>query len=243
MKNVLIPTIVLSLIIAGVSIADVTSNAQPVSPSTVPQAVTPSQEQGVTNTMTEQKAVITTSKGIIAVEFYPKDAPETVANFVKLSKEGFYNNLKFHRVIPGFVAQGGDPQTKGEMGKDWTADPSEAMSKKIPLAGTGGPGYNVKAEFNAQKHLAGTLSMARSADPNSAGSQFYICLAPQPHLDGSYTVFGKVTSGMEAVLKLDVGDTIQSIIVEEAVPAAETATANAVEVTANAAVTGNSSGK
>lgn len=228
MKNVLIASIAVCSLVAGVSYADVTANEQAASPVAVSQAVTPNLEQGVNNTMTEQKAIINTSKGPIAVVFYPKDAPETVASFIKLSKSGFYDGLKFHRVIPGFVAQGGDPQTKGEMGKDWTADPSEAMTKKIPMAGTGGPGFNLKAEFNSQKHIAGTLSMARSAAPDSAGSQFYICLAPQPHLDGSYTVFGQVTEGMDNVLKLGVGDTIETIVVDDgaSVPAQAAATEN-----------------
>ncbi len=226
MKNVLITTIAVCSLVAGISFAEVTLNAATTTADAVPQVIPSTNAQGATTIMTEQKAVINTSKGPIAVVFYPKDAPETVANFIKLSKSGFYDGLKFHRVIPGFVAQGGDPQTKGEMGKDWSADPSEAMAKNIPMAGTGGPGYNVKAEFNSNKHIAGTLSMARSADPNSAGSQFYICLAPQPHLDGSYTVFGQVTEGMDNVLELVVGDTIQSIVVEE-VPVAAPVTENA----------------
>jgi len=132
----------------------------------------------------DEVAVITTRFGKIVLEFFPDAAPNHVANFIKLATEGFYNGISFHRVIPGFVVQGGCPYTKDD---DRRND------------GLGGPGYNVNAEFNQKKHLRGTLAMARSQDPNSAGSQFYICLAPQPALDGQYTVFGQVLSGMEVV--------------------------------------------
>jgi cyclophilin family peptidyl-prolyl cis-trans isomerase len=143
----------------------------------------------------KQTGVITLENGNeIRMEFYPADAPKTVENFVTLAKKGFYNNLTFHRVVPDFVVQGGCP--KG--------------------TGTGGPGYTVPAEFNKQKHVRGTVAMARSQDPNSAGSQFYICYGPTPHLDGNYTVFGKVTSGMEHVDRIKQGDRMKSVaIVEE----------------------------
>jgi len=125
-------------------------------------------------------AVLYTSMGKIVFEFYPEDAPKTVENFIKLAQSGFYNGLKFHRVIKGFVIQTGCPRGDG----------------------TGGPGYTIKAEFNKRKHLAGTVAMARSSDPDSAGSQFYICLKPQPGLDGKYTVFGQVIEGMDVVEKI-----------------------------------------
>ena len=142
----------------------------------------------------KQTAVITLEKGgEIRIEFFPVDAPKTVENFVTLAKKGFYDGLAFHRVVPGFVAQGGDP--KGD--------------------GTGGPGYKIKAEFNKQKHLRGSLAMARAADPDSAGSQFYITFGPQPSLDGQYTVFGRVVSGMEHVDKIKVGDKMKSVKVIE----------------------------
>jgi peptidyl-prolyl cis-trans isomerase B (cyclophilin B) len=143
----------------------------------------------------KQTGVITLDNGNeIRLEFYPADAPKTVENFVTLAKKGFYNNLTFHRVVRDFVVQGGCP--KGD--------------------GTGGPGYTVPAEFNKQKHVRGTLAMARSQDPNSAGSQFYICYGPTPHLDGNYTVFGKVTSGIEHVDRIKQGDRMKSVaIVEE----------------------------
>jgi len=139
-------------------------------------------------------AVITMEKGgEIRIELYPEDAPKTVESFVTLTKKGFYDGLKFHRIVPGFVAQGGDP--KGD--------------------GTGGPGYTLKAEFNKRKHVRGTVAMARSQSPDSAGSQFYICFAPAPHLDNNYTVFGQVTSGMEVVDRLQQGDKMRSVRIEE----------------------------
>ena len=129
---------------------------------------------------------ITTSFGVIKVEFYPQDAPKTVENFKELAKRGFYNGLIFHRIVPGFVIQGGDPNTRNVNNKSkW---------------GTGGPGWNIKAEFNQNKHSRGALSMARSQDPNSAGSQFFIVLKDSNFLDGQYTVFGRVTDGMDSVV-------------------------------------------
>jgi len=139
-------------------------------------------------------AVIVTEKGgEIRIELFPEDAPKTVESFVNLSKKGFYNGLTFHRVEPGFVVQGGDP--KGD--------------------GTGGPGYTLKAEFNKRKHVRGTLAMARSAHPDSAGSQFYICFAPASHLDGQYTVFGQVVKGMEVVDQIKRGDKMKTVRIEE----------------------------
>ena len=114
--------------------------------------------------------------------------------FIDLARKGFYNGLTFHRVVPGFVVQGGDPKGNG----------------------TGGPGYTIPAEFNPQKHVRGSLAMARSQDPDSAGCQFYITYGAQPHLDGSYTVFGRVVAGMEHVDGIRQGDRMTSVtIVEE----------------------------
>ena len=142
----------------------------------------------------KQTGVITLEKGgEIRLEFFPEDAPKTVENFVTLAKKGFYNGLNFHRVVPDFVVQGGCPKGNG----------------------TGGPGYTVKAEFNKQKHVRGTLAMARSQDPDSAGSQFYICYGNTPHLDGQYTVFGKVVSGMEHVDRIKQGDKMTSVTITE----------------------------
>jgi peptidyl-prolyl cis-trans isomerase B (cyclophilin B) len=134
-----------------------------------------------------QKAVIETKFGNMEIKFFPDVAPKHVENFVKLAKEGFYDGTIFHRVIPGFMIQGGDPNTKG---------PDTRMY------GTGGPGWNVNAEFNEIPHKRGILSMARSQDPNSAGSQFFIVVKDSNFLDRQYTVFGEVTSGMEVADKI-----------------------------------------
>ena len=131
---------------------------------------------------------IETNHGNISFNLLPDLAPETVRNFVKLAKDGFYDGILFHRVIPGFMIQGGDPNTKNpNMKGQW---------------GMGGPGYNVKAEFNSRSHLRGIVSMARSTDPNSAGSQFFIMHANNTGLDHQYTVFGEVTEGMDTVDKI-----------------------------------------
>jgi peptidyl-prolyl cis-trans isomerase B (cyclophilin B) len=142
-------------------------------------------------TATNEVAVIKTSAGEMVVEFWPDVAPKHVENFKKLAKQGFYDGTAFHRIIKGFMIQGGDPNTK---------DP-----KKEDSYGMGGPGYNVNAEFNERKHVRGVLSMARSQDPNSAGSQFFIMLGPAPSLDRQYTGFGKLIKGEEVLAKI--GDT------------------------------------
>jgi peptidyl-prolyl cis-trans isomerase B (cyclophilin B) len=143
----------------------------------------------------KQTGVITLENGNeIRIDFYPEDAPKTVENFVTLAKKRFYDNLTFHRVVPDFVVQGGCP--KGD--------------------GTGGPGHTIKAEFNKQKHVRGSVAMARSQHPDSAGSQFYITYGATPHLDGNYAVFGRVVSGMEHVDRIKQGDRMKSVaIVEE----------------------------
>ncbi len=137
--------------------------------------------------MTETRAVIETRLGNIELKFYPDVAPNHVNNFVELAKKGFYDGTVFHRVIPGFMIQGGDPNTK---------NPDKSKH------GLGGPGYTVKAEFNNKPHKRGILSMARAANPDSAGSQFFICVADAPFLDRQYTVFGEVVSGMEVADKI-----------------------------------------
>lgn len=133
-------------------------------------------------------AVFKTSKGEMVVEFWPDVAPKTVENFKKLANEKFYDGTAFHRIVKGFMIQGGDPNTK-----DTTKEASY---------GTGDPGYKIKAEFNDKKHVRGVLSMARSAHPDSAGSQFFICLDPAPFLDGKYTGFGKVIKGEDVLVKI-----------------------------------------
>ncbi len=137
--------------------------------------------------MGETKAVIQTKFGDITLRFFPDVAPNHVNNFIELAKKGFYNKTTFHRVIPGFMIQGGDPISK---------------SSERGMHGTGGPGYSLKAEFNKRSHKKGTLSMARSRHPDSAGSQFFICVVNAPHLDNKYTVFGEVTEGMSVSDKI-----------------------------------------
>lgn len=143
--------------------------------------------------MTEkaQARIAVASKGVpmgeIVIRFFPDVAPGHVKNFVKLSQEGFYNGTTFHRVIPGFMIQGGDPNSK---------NPDRSMH------GMGGPGYKVKAEFNSKPHKRGIVSMARANDPDSAGSQFFICVADANFLDWQYTVFGEVISGMDVADKV-----------------------------------------
>ena len=137
------------------------------------------------------KVIFDTNEGEITFELFSNDAPNTVNNFIKLVNDGFYNGLTFHRVIPGFMAQGGCPNTReGSNG----------------MPGTGGPGYSIKCEINPKKHLKGSLSMAH-AGKDTGGSQFFIVYEPQPHLDGVHTVFGK-TENMDVVLKLTNGSRI-----------------------------------
>lgn len=134
------------------------------------------------------RVLIKTKFGEMKVVLFPDLAPKHVESFLKLAKSGFYNGTIFHRVIPGFMIQGGDPYTK---------DPS-----KRSYYGMGGPGYTLPAEFNKIHHEAGILSAARTADPNSAGSQFFIMVDKAPHLDGQYTVFGEVENGLDVAQKI-----------------------------------------
>ena len=137
--------------------------------------------------MAGTRAIIETKFGDIELRFFPEVAPNHVNNFIELAKKGFYDGTTFHRVIPGFMIQGGDPNSK---------NPDKSRH------GTGGPGYELKAEFNDKPHKRGTLSMARSANPDSAGSQFFICVADSRFLDKQYTAFGEVVSGIEVVDKI-----------------------------------------
>ena len=160
----------------------------PVSPTATP---TPTVSTTTPTTATASFPLVTmeTDKGTIEFILYPDTAPNTVANFISLAKKGFYDGLTFHRVVADFMIQGGDPNGDG----------------------SGGPGYRIKAEFNARQHLEGTVAMARADDPDSAGSQFYICLTPQPSLDGKYTVFGQVTNGLSVVHAIQQGDKILKV--------------------------------
>jgi peptidyl-prolyl cis-trans isomerase B (cyclophilin B) len=143
------------------------------------------------------KALMETDAGTLTLELFEDDAPGTVANFVKLAGEGFYDGLAFHRVIDGFMAQGGCPNTR-------------AGARGMP--GTGGPGYTIPCEINSRKHEAGTLSMAH-AGRDTGGSQFFLCHAPQPHLDGQHTVFGH-TDDMDVVLALKNGSRINKVTIQ-----------------------------
>ena len=136
---------------------------------------------------TDKVAVIETKFGKMVAEFYDKDAPKTVENFQTLAGKGFYDGTTFHRIIKGFMIQGGDPLSK---------DPNSTR------AGTGDPGYKIKAEFNKNSHQLGVLSMARSNDPDSAGCQFFICLGDASFLDGKYTAFGKLIAGEDVLKKI-----------------------------------------
>jgi peptidyl-prolyl cis-trans isomerase B (cyclophilin B) len=136
------------------------------------------------------RAIMETDKGTINIDFFDAEAPNTVKNFSDLANKGFYNGLKFHRVIPNFMVQGGCPEGTG----------------------TGGPGYNIKCEINANKHQAGTLSMAH-AGRDTGGSQFFICHSPQPHLDGVHTTFGQ-TNDMDVVNAIRQGDKIVAVTIQ-----------------------------
>jgi peptidyl-prolyl cis-trans isomerase B (cyclophilin B) len=139
-------------------------------------------------------ARIHTAKGDIVFAFYPDEAPQHCAAFIKLARAGFYDGLTFHRVEPGFVIQGGDPSGNG----------------------TGGPGYQIDAEFSNLPHIKGTVAMARSANPNSAGSQFYVCLDDASFLNKQYTVFGQTVAGQEVVDKIRKGDVMEAVMIEPA---------------------------
>ena len=143
------------------------------------------------NSNTDEVAVIKTNEGDMVVQFWKDAAPATIENFKKLARAGFYNDTIFHRIVKGFMIQGGDPLSK---------DPG-----KEDRYGTGGPGYKIKAEFNDHSHERGVISMARETNPDSAGSQFFICLASVPRLDHQYTTFGKLIKGDDVLGKI--GDT------------------------------------
>jgi peptidyl-prolyl cis-trans isomerase B (cyclophilin B) len=164
------------------------------SPAAWAQAPKPAEPQKGPARVTQMAEIAMEKGGVIKIEFFADDAPKTVENFITLAKKGFYNGLTFHRIEPNFVVQGGDP--KGD--------------------GTGGPGYKIKAEFNKNQHDRGAVAMARSNDPDSAGSQFYITLAPAHFLDGKYTVFGKVVSGMNIVDNIKKGDKMKSVTIMDA---------------------------
>lgn len=199
-----------SLLLAGLAVnADAQSNNAPPIPNPPPAAATDTKPSAAAN----EVAVIKTTQGDMVIAFWTDAAPKTIANFKTLAKKGFYDGTCFHRVIKGFMIQGGDPLTK---------DPAQEGAW-----GTGGPGYNVDAEFNDHSHVRGVISMARSADPNSAGSQFFICHGNPTFLDHQYTTFGKLIKGDDVLEKIgttathppDRPDTRQGIISIKIVPA------------------------
>ena len=174
MKTAIIAVTLAAL--TGISATNMTgaaTNAAPVTTDESDMAKTEETARPTTVTME-------TSKGTIVFDLLWDKAPATCENFVKLAKDGYYDGLTFHRVIPGFMIQGGCPYGSG----------------------TGGPGYTIDAEFNNTKHVPGVVSMARTSDPNSAGSQFFICVAPAPHLDGQYTAFGTTTEGVDVAVDI-----------------------------------------
>lgn len=201
---------------------------------------TPEESAATESDIVNRKVVMETTHGNIALELYTQDAPETVKNFIKLAGEGFYDGLKFHRVISDFMIQGGDPISRGTAGVDFVYDYKDNPNN-LPVAGTGGPGYAFPDEINpwslglsedrigslesegytyrkdltSHKNVVGAISMANSG-PNTNGSQFFIITQQdQPHLDGKHTVFGKVTEGLEVVQGMAQGDEIIKVSVVE----------------------------
>lgn len=167
------------------------AEVKPATPTPPALPTLPTPGAATTKPATKEVAVIKTTLGEMVVEFWPEVAPKHVESFKKLARQNFYDGTAFHRVIKGFMIQGGDPNTKDEA--------------KRAQWGQGGPGFNLKAEFNDRKHTRGVLSMARSGHPDSAGSQFFIVLADAPHLNGQYTAFGKLIKGDDVLGKI--GDT------------------------------------
>jgi peptidyl-prolyl cis-trans isomerase B (cyclophilin B) len=168
---------------------------------------------------TKEVALIKTSHGEITIEFWPEVAPKTVENFKTLARKGFYDGTCFHRIVKGFMVQGGDPLTKNPAAEGrW---------------GTGDPGYKIKAEFNDKPHVRGVISMARSQDPDSAGSQFFICLADARFLDRQYTAFGKLIRGDDVLAKLGDTPTTHGSGGEKSRPAARVAVESIKIVPAN----------
>jgi peptidyl-prolyl cis-trans isomerase B (cyclophilin B) len=172
----------LVLLVLGV-VSHAIAQSTPAVPAPGAQAAVPAPQPAV-----KEVAVLKTSKGEMTLEFWSDVAPNTVQNFKRLAREGFYNGTAFHRIVKGFMIQGGDPLTKDPANED--------------RFGTGGPAEKIKAEFNTKKHEKGVISMARSMDPDSAGSQFFICLDAASFLDGKYTTFGRLIKGEDVLVKI-----------------------------------------
>jgi cyclophilin family peptidyl-prolyl cis-trans isomerase len=198
----------------GAAATTSSSVSNPVTTTTAPAPKATAEENRPMEYYKDKVAELHTSAGEIDIRFYPDAAPNHVKNFIDLAEKGFYNGTKFHRVIPGFMIQGGDPNTISGSPYSW---------------GTGGSGKNIPAEFNAIHHARGVVSMARAQDPDSASSQFFICVADAGFLDKQYTAFGKVTKGMDVADKIvnapkgandrpNDPTTIEKIVIREAKP-------------------------
>jgi peptidylprolyl isomerase/peptidyl-prolyl cis-trans isomerase B (cyclophilin B) len=189
-------TIIFPILAAALFMMPLSSDAGYIDSKTVEKTMSKAPEKAPSATDKDlpegNHVLIETDLGSIKIELLPDVAPNTVANFKVLASNGYYDGIIFHRVIPGFMAQTGDPTGTG----------------------TSGPGYRINAEFNATKHVRGTVAMARTADPDSAGSQFYICFGPQPHLDRQYTVFGQVVEGMEVVDQVKNGTVMNRVTLQ-----------------------------
>ena len=208
-----------SALVMGCSSKPATQPPATQAPAPAPAPVEPAQPSGLYTPKYapngDEIAVITTNKGVIKVQLTGKDTPIHVGNFVELAQKGFYDGVKFHRYVPGFVVQGGDPQTAAVPADELTA---RAGDPRSPY-GKGGPGYTIKGEFATNPnnvHVDGALGMARSQNPDSAGSQFYFCLGAQPDLDSGYTVFGTTIEGRDVIDLLRIGDEITSVTIENA---------------------------
>ncbi len=176
--------VALTMLVAGAASADDAATKAPAAKAAKPAAKAMKPAPKAT---ADEVGILDTSKGRMVVEFWEKDAPQTVANFKKLARQGYYDGTGFHRIIKNFMIQGGDPKSKNPTATD---------------LGTGGPGYTIKDEFNSHPHVKGVLSMANTGTPNSAGSQFFVMHGTAPSLDGHYTAFGHLISGMDVLDKI-----------------------------------------
>jgi peptidyl-prolyl cis-trans isomerase B (cyclophilin B) len=175
---------VVGMTAAGLMVAGAAMAADPPASKAAAKAPNAKAAENKAGAAADEIAVMETSKGQMAIEFWAKDAPQTVANFKKLARQGFFDGTGFHRIIKGFMIQAGDPKSKNPKATD---------------LGTGDPGYKIKDEFNTHRHVKGVLSMANSGTPNSAGSQFFMMHGNAPHLDGHYTAFGMVFDGLDVL--------------------------------------------
>lgn len=193
MKQIIVSLFAAALVLSSTSCTNDNKKNSPTPPTSTSGMVTAKDLSVGPNNLSGGKATIKTVHGNIVFKFYPNHAPNTTTRIIQLIQKGFYDGLSFHRVVPNFVIQGGDPLGNG----------------------TGGSGQNLKAEFNSLQHVKGTVAMARSQNPDSADSQFYIALNTLKSLDGKYTIFGQVVEGMELIEKVRVGDKMLSVSFEK----------------------------